>query len=108
MLYKYKGICNYDSICDIERVGNIIVVTELEENTGTSITNMAESLATKVCNSLRIDPDKLIWIEHYPESFGLRKPYSVVSFDYVQGKFHNPKWKDITTKEFYDIIASQG
>ena len=39
----------------------------MPENEGTSVTNMAEQLATQICQEFDIEPKHLIWIEHYPD-----------------------------------------
>lgn len=44
----------------------MVIATELSDNPGVSVTNFAEGLATLVCRRFSIDPEKLIWIEHYP------------------------------------------
>lgn len=54
-------------ICDIEIIKNLVIATEMPENEGTSVTNMAEYLATQVCQEFGINPKHLIWIEHYPQ-----------------------------------------
>jgi hypothetical protein len=43
----------------------VIIAAELKENTGSSITNCIESLATEVCRSFRLPPARTVWIEHY-------------------------------------------
>ena len=67
----YRGFHGCDSWCDIEvvRVSDactVVIVTEVDDNPGTSVTNMAEELATEVCKTFRISPHKLVWYEHYP------------------------------------------
>ena len=44
----------------------VVIATELSDNPGVSVTNFAEELATLVCNGFSIDPNTLVWIEHYP------------------------------------------
>lgn len=73
--YPYKGYNGCNCICGIEVINSFVIVTELEENPGTSITNASESLAKQICNEFSIDPNKLILIEHYPNS---RAKYSLV------------------------------
>src|SRR6185503_8773416 len=45
----------------------VVVATELPDNPGMSITNAAEELAGTVCRDYGIDPERLVWVEHYPE-----------------------------------------
>lgn len=86
--YEYKGFGDCDSHCNLKiyrSAGNLavmVIATELADNTGTSITHMAERLATEVCRQYNISPQKLIWIEHYP-----RRRWGSESFDRVYFDF---------------------
>jgi hypothetical protein len=68
--FDYRGVHGCPSHCALELIPLAnsriaAIATELTDNPGTSITNAAELLASLVCDQFRIDPDKLIWIEHY-------------------------------------------
>lgn len=67
MLHHFKGLHGCESKCDLEIYGNLVICSERNDNEGTSVTNFAEHLATEVCEKHGIDPDKLIWIERYPD-----------------------------------------
>ena len=118
MLYHYKGFGGCESQCDLEIHKNLVIVTEIPENEGTSVTNVAEQLATQICEKFKIDPSKLIWIEHYPER-GEWKDYDE-SYDLVQfnleggnpffpndskGVLSNPRWTPIT-KEVAEALKA--
>ena len=100
MIYTYKGFRGCESKCELEIISNLVIATQSKENTGTSITNMAEYLAMLVCNDFHIEPTKLIWIEHYPKR-GEIHPYPE-SFDLVcfnideDGIFSEPRWIPIS------------
>lgn len=68
--FEYRGFHGCRCICSLEMLflhdGRIAVIaTELEDNPGTSITNVAEHLASEACDRFDIDPDNLVWIETY-------------------------------------------
>ena len=102
MIYNFTGFHACACICDLEIIKNLVIAFEMPENEGTSVTNMAEHLATQVCKDFDIDPKHLIWIEHYPER-GEWKDYPE-SFDLVSfnlngdGVFSNPRWTGISSK----------
>lgn len=102
MLYNYKGYGGCDSVCDIVIHNNIVIATELEDNKGTSITNIAEGLATQVCKEFNIDPEKLIWVEHYFSSVALKQEtFDIVEFTFLEnGECVKPKWRRSTEAEF--------
>ena len=77
----------------------------MPENAGTSVTNMAEQLATQICQEFDIEPKHLIWIEHYPDRQDIDgwkdypESYDLVSFNLNdKGVFSNPRWTGITSE----------
>jgi len=71
-VYCYKGFWNCDSICglEIKRYGEkvTVILTELDHNPGTSVTNMVEQLATMVYHEYLygVPGENITWVEHYP------------------------------------------
>lgn len=104
MIYEYKGFGNCESKCKIEVHSNIVIATELDDNTGTSITNYAETLATMICKQFSILPEELIWIEHYPKDSYSLETYSLVKFDIDKNRFSNPKWSYLSNTELEGLI----
>ena len=70
--FHYEGYRKCESHCliDIYRFDTsdrvVVVATEADDNPGTSVTNLAEHIATYVCRKHDIKFEELIWIEHYP------------------------------------------
>lgn len=100
--FNDEGFWGCDSHCQLEIIGALVIATEVETNEGTSITNMAEHLATRVCYHDSIDSDKLIWIEHYPERGPkmdtFPETWDRVTFEKVPApdgaiRFLHPRWK---------------
>ena len=79
MIYNYTGFHGCDSKCELQIINNLVIATEIPENEGTSVTNMAEHLATMVCQTFGIEPKHLIWIEHYPERANGRNTQSLLT-----------------------------
>lgn len=89
----------------------VVIVTELQDNPGASITNTAESCAAQVCVYFNIHPSRLVWIENYDERALPRcqwahyrptgESYDLVSFDFRSARAINdggptlgrPTWK---------------
>lgn len=106
-VYEYRGYHDCESKCGLEIYRQpsksvMVVVTELDDNPGTSITNVAEHLATAVCRDKGISPQKLTWVEHYPLSrFNNGPHWSIVTFDFdwQAGRFTNPDWVYVKPEE---------
>jgi hypothetical protein len=88
--FEYRGFHGCKCSCDLEIVERsdgrtLVITTEREDNPGTSITNVAEHLASYVCDCFGIEPEKLIWIEHYgyPDPLHPKRPrtYDLVTFE---------------------------
>ena len=118
--FEYDGYYGIPSFCHIEQYkleDNVVVVaTEPEGYSGTSITNRAEYIATKVCDTHNIPFPKLIWIEHYNRIFG-KETWDLVIFKIEKGSlekypkelndklvFVSPTWGHLTPEQKDRII----
>ena len=77
---------------------NVIVCTELSSNKGASITNEAEKVATEVVSRLQLDPERLIWIEHY--DWPGTETWDSCEFEWGQHVALNAKWFPISEPDF--------
>lgn len=114
--YHWKGFGNkfgnWDSFCRIRvfTYGSetIVVASDLGKDTGTSITNCAEHLATNFTRDCRqFVSEKSVWIHHYTRILGdfAEEDFDLVTFDikatsnvkYPSASiiFSNPDWQGI-------------
>lgn len=105
--YEYTGFHGCDCVCNLEIHNNLVICSERGDNEGTSITNMAEHLATAICKQFDITARELIWIEHYRAEPTIERDenYSLVFFNLTGGgffsqdekafEFSNPRWVSI-------------
>lgn len=106
LLFAYKSPNRFDGVCRIERIvlrdkRTVIICEQVSENPGMSITNAVEEIAFQVCGWYEIDPEQLVWIEHYPRETG----YLRVSFT-VQppaGMFAGPSWIPMQRADWRDL-----
>lgn len=101
----FLGIHNRVSKCQIEVKGNLVIVTELSDNPGTSVTNAAEIIATEVCKEYHIDPKELIYIEHYPKSTIMNETWDLVKFTVEGRELTNADWKNISKEKVIEITT---
>lgn len=114
-LHHYKGYGAGDAVCRLrvyEEPGKptIVIVTELPENAGTSVTNRAERLATQVWQMLERPAEGMVWVEHYPESGRGRKVweqehFSLVTFSETMQGFRKPEWKALPKEEVEALVG---
>lgn len=128
-IYTYRGYYECESCCRIrvyERLGGAFVIVaseltgELErlgDNQGTSITNMAEALATVW--RARYPARPITWIEHYPArgcrwercgqtvwQFG--ETFSLVRFTWNNRRqhYHSPQWSHLSRERTEMLIGA--
>ncbi len=70
--FQYAGIGSCPSHCRLRVFkhdgGVVVIMTETSDNTGTSVTNAIEDVATLVCERFSLNPLQTVFIEHYPDS----------------------------------------
>lgn len=124
--FEYRGLHGCQSICSLELLflqdGRVVAIaTELPNNPGTSVTNVAEHLASTVCDRFGIDPAKLVWIETYgyPAPGERQRTFDSVTFarrepepirwstavlrqhpDGWPGYFEDPSWRPMEDEDW--------
>ncbi len=110
--YYYKGFWGYDAVCDLEIFKGVdgkvfVVLTELNENTGTSVTNFYEQLATLIYKQYlsAVPKDQIVWVEHYDENSYQNTRDQHESFDIVTltwneklEAYQSPQWRPCDQK----------
>lgn len=109
--YYYAGYWQITSFCSLtiyqDNYNNLykVIVTERNDNSGTSITNMIESLCTKIYNEFLIGIPKheIIWLEHY--DYFNKNSYDLVKFNWNEEEkcFEKPQWKRIDQANIKDL-----
>lgn len=106
--HDFKGVGGCDSRCLIrvyKGVGRdlgmtVVIATQLVEDQGTSITDWAEHLATEIARKHSISPNRLIWIEHYPEGRG---PHGVEGEEHYRRAAFEADGRELREPEFHGL-----
>jgi hypothetical protein len=125
--FEYRGLNGRPAWCRLELIPlsggrTVAIATEMIDNPGTSITNAAEYLASFVCDCFEIDPDKLVWIEHYGYGGRHDRTYDLVTFrrrptEMIRwakavlryhasgwpGHFEEPQWRPMCDEDWRDL-----
>jgi hypothetical protein len=93
----------------------IAIFTELEENSGTSVTNRIEVLATLAWEFLQKPETPPVVVEHYPnrgvhnthtDRWQFPESFDIVEFDRKpEGSFEKPRWRRIARAEVEKLIG---
>ena len=114
--FNYEGYGRQKCRCGIRihELGgiNAVVMTELDDNPGTSVTNGAELLASQICDAYGLDPNYTIFIEHYVHVDD--ETYDLVMFGRARGikssreqgwSLVSPKWKRLTEQAVHALVG---
>ncbi len=79
----------------------VVVVTELPDNPGMSVTNYAEELATLILQEHGLDALRTVWIEHYPAWAEEDRPetFDLVRFTWDGERYTRPEWRRLMLEE---------
>lgn len=114
-VFEFEGLWGVPSMCGLsihkQPDRHLVIATELwDKNPGTSITNFCAQLAELVCEKFELDRDKLLFIEHCPESGSHMEIYAEtfhrVTFDRVDGQLKNPDWTAMTRQEVDALLGA--
>ena len=114
--FPYLGYYDCPSQCRLrvwQEPGQVPVVlfTELDDNPGTSITNMIEYIAWEAFKLLERPESGMVTIEHYRDRGIVRgKPlykeeFDLVTFTQTASGFDDPCWRRISKEEVERIIG---
>lgn len=83
--------------------GHTVILTELVDNAGESVTNACERIATGVQPRWALNPATTRWIEHYPaEAFreaGCGETFDEITFTWSNGNATRPQWRRLTLED---------
>jgi hypothetical protein len=92
----------------------VVMLTELPDNPGMSVTNACEDIATRIVQDFGIDLQRTRFIEHYPEEKTLHYGTEHVrkeTFDEIfftwdsKGRADEPHWKPLTKGEVERLVG---
>jgi hypothetical protein len=108
----FRGCASWCGLALLPRPGGrtVVIATEREDNPGTSVTNLAEELATMVVKTFGLDARKLVWVEHYgpskmhgPDEDWDMIDFGNVQFDRTSGRFiafDDPAWRPMRCQDW--------
>lgn len=106
---EFKASNGYPSACQVTLYRDIQLVVVSETGEGMSVTNAAERIATEVVKLYGLDPKRMLFVEHYPESqrpkpYG--ESYDLVTFTWGKYGAYSPTWRHLPPSEFNEILGT--
>lgn len=113
--FRFRGYHGCHSVCRLQVFDRgadypyTVLVTELDSNAGTSVTNAAEIIAEAVWRLLERPTRNICYIEHYEDRMFIgtrplfREEFDLVQFDRGESRddciFRRPHWRRISKQE---------
>lgn len=113
MIFKYTPYNNIEAWCDIEIYQRgpttVVIMTEMPDNPGMSVTNACEFIVTQMLRAYPLDPGRCIWIEHYPERYpAIEETFDLVTFHWRQGvEASAPHWHPVTREWVEELVGRE-
>jgi hypothetical protein len=109
MKFAFKGLHGYPSECDVHIANNVVVVSELPDNPGTSVTNAWPLLADAIYNQMLANQERssIVWIEHYPQRGRLAPTWELVHMNWNGQRFQmatdKHPWQTLTEEKVREL-----
>ncbi|MBP5589291.1 MAG: hypothetical protein J6X26_02010 [Bacteroidales bacterium] len=110
-IFDFKGAWGIPSKCQLMVVKDedkyVVIATEIYKgNPGSTVTDVAASLAMQVCEKFSIPYDKLVYAEHNPEtktklSFYEQEFFQVTFSINDAGELCDPKYKQVIKQDIF-------
>lgn len=108
--YPYPCIWGRGAHCDlafhdIDDGRTVVVCTDPPDNQHTAVVIVLEVLVPKICRDFQLDPDQLVWIEHYRESCGGREVFNLITFNMNDEMtlLRNPTWREMQPTNWSEL-----
>lgn len=101
----FCGVSIYHTGDDIA----VVVLTELPDNPGSSVTSCVERIATRVYHAFlrTIEPASIIWVEHNPaRPGGIKETFDVVSLAWTNSGYANKGWRSLGKEGFQQLFGN--
>ena len=77
-----------------------VLLTELNSNTGESITSACERIATDLAAAKRLNPKTTRWIQHEPPQDDLPQLFDELQFNWdAVNTAHDPQWQSLDDEQ---------
>jgi len=112
--FTFNGLWDIPSACGLRILksedNHIAIVSELyKKNPGSTVTDVPVQLATQICMKYSVNPEKLIYIEHNPETATKLSFYEEeffrVRFDFKDNKLSDPVYEKISKDDIDKLLG---
>ena len=88
--------------------GIVVVLSELAENPGVSVTNAAAALATEIARIYDLETVTTFWVEHYGAfsytASGGDETFDLVTFTWRNRTASNSEWQRLNSDQLHKLL----
>lgn len=114
-IYRYRSLAaqrqGYCRLRIYNRRGNhLVVLTEVANNPGQSITAASEVIATGLVKRYRLNPATTRWIEHWPADTRDKQSeasYAAVKYTWQEGVASSPRWQGLSFERAEEMMETR-
>lgn len=107
-IYRYRSLARqrqgYCRLRIYERGDGVqtVLLTEVPNNPGQSITAASEVIATGLAARYHLNPVTTLWLEHWPADTStklVKDAYASVKYTWLDGIASNPRWRHVSLEQ---------
>ena len=114
-IYRYRSLATQrQGYCRLRiynrRGSHLVVLTEVANNPGQSITAASEVIATGLVKRYRLNPTTTRWLEHWPadpRDDQSVAAYAAVKYTWHEGVASSPQWKGLSPERAEAMTETQ-
>lgn len=110
--FEFVSASGHVSACHLQVYAQLSLVVATYTGEGTSVTNECERIALAAVKRHRLNPDRRLFIEHYPDQIWeyYAETFKLITFTQYKGQFAYPVWIELdnqTTKEVLRVLTCE-
>lgn len=104
--FEFLSSSGHRSACQLQVCSRHALVVATYRGEGNSVTNECERIALTAVNRHGLNPDRLLFAEHYPDQLWEHYPetFKLITFDQEGDQFVNPSWTELDTRIMNDVL----
>lgn len=114
-IYRYRSLAaQRQGYCRLriyaQRTGHVVLLTEVANNPGQSITAASDVIATGLAARYHLDPLTTIWIEHWPSDTRdklSKDSYASVKYSWKDGVAGSPRWRQLALEQAEAMMGTR-
>lgn len=104
--FEFVSSAGHVSACHLQVFAQLSLVIATYRGEGTSVTNECERIALAAVKRHRLNPDRLLFIEHYPDQVWehYSETFKLITFTQYKDQFTYPIWIELDSQVMKEVL----